>query len=172
MLSLSGLLILNRQRQKLKFKQQLALQEKAAAKAEVAAAREQLQMFTQNIIEKSDLIEKLQYQVKTNESNVEQQQLIEELTHQAILTEEDWMKFKILFEKIHPRFFMRLKEKVADITVAEQRMAAFTRLHLSTRETAGLLGISPKSVNKTKQRLRHRFNLPLEANIEEFISKL
>jgi tetratricopeptide (TPR) repeat protein/DNA-binding CsgD family transcriptional regulator len=172
MLSLSGLLILNRQRQKSKFKQQLALQEKAAAKAEVAAAREQLQMFTQNIIEKSDLIEKLQYQVKTNESNVEQQQLIEELTHQAILTEEDWMKFKILFEKIHPRFFIRLKEKVADITVAEQRMAAFTRLHLSTRETAGLLGISPKSVNKTKQRLRHRFNLSLEANIEEFISKL
>jgi hypothetical protein len=172
MLSLSGLLVLNRQRQKLKFKQQLALQEKAAAKAEVAAAQEQLKMFTQNIIEKSGLIEKLQYQVKINDSNVEQQQLIEELTHQAILTEEDWMKFKILFEKIHPGFFARLKEKVADITVAEQRMAAFTRLHLSNRQVAGLLGISPGSVNKTKQRLRYRCNLPPELNIEEYISRL
>jgi hypothetical protein len=82
------------------------------------------------------------------------------------------MKFKILFEKIHPGFFARLKEKVADITIAEQRMAAFTRLHLSHRQVAGLLGISPGSVNKTKQRLRYRCNLPPEVNIEEFISRL
>jgi DNA-binding CsgD family transcriptional regulator len=61
---------------------------------------------------------------------------------------------------------------VTDITVAEQRMAALSRLHLSTREAASLLGISPNSVNKTKQRLRQRFNLPVDANIEEFIGNL
>jgi DNA-binding CsgD family transcriptional regulator len=172
MLALSWLLILNRKRQKLKFKQQLAVQEKAAAKAEVAAAQEQLKMFTQNIIEKSGLIEKLEQQLKTNESNVDQQQLIEELTHQTILTENDWDKFKMLFEKIHPGFFLNLKNKVPDITIAEQRMAALTRLNLSTRQMATLLGISPNSVNKTKQRLRQRFNLHADANIEELIGQL
>jgi hypothetical protein len=172
LLSVIGLLILNRQRQKQKFKGQLILQQKATAEAEVTAAREQLKMFTQNIIEKSAIIEKLEQQVQVSSQNSEQQQLIDELTHQTILTEEDWMKFKILFEKIHPRFFMRLKEKVPDITVAEQRMAAFMRLRLSSRQIAGLLGISTNSVNKTKQRLRHRFNLSPNANIEEFISKI
>jgi DNA-binding CsgD family transcriptional regulator len=172
MVALSALLILNRQRQKLKFKQQLALQEKAAAKAEVAAAQEQLQMFTQNIIEKSGLIEKLEQQLRTNESNGEHEQLIVELTHQTILTENDWEKFKMLFEKIHPRFFLKLKEKVPDITIAEQRMAALSRLQLTTKQMAALLGISPNSVNKTKQRLRQRFHLQTDASIEAFVAGL
>jgi DNA-binding CsgD family transcriptional regulator len=114
----------------------------------------------------------LEQQVRSDVFNSEQQQLIEELTHQAILTENDWEKFKLLFEKIYPCFFLKLKETVADITVAEQRMAALTRLHLTTRQAASLLGISPNSVNKTKQRLRQRFNLPVDANIEEFIGKM
>ena len=129
-------------------------------------------MFTQNIIEKSNLIEKLQQQVKDKEFNLGQQQLLQELTHQTILTEDDWEKFKMLFEKIYPGFFLKLKEKVTDITVAEQRMAALTRLHLTTKQMAALLGISPNSVNKTKQRLRQRFHLETDANIEEFITKL
>jgi len=126
-----ALLLLNRQRLRLRHSRQLALQEKAAAEAEVAAAKEQLKMFTQNIIEKSDLIEKLEQQVKENVYNNEQQQLIGELTHQVILTEDDWEKFKTLFEKIHPAFFLKLKEKVTDITIAEidpsQRLADLDR---------------------------------------------
>jgi len=94
------------------------------------------------------------------------------LTHQAILTEDNWEKFRTLFEKIHPGFFRKLKESVADITVAEQRMAALTRLHLNTKQMAALLGISPNSVNKTRQRLRQRLNLQPDSNIEEFVTKL
>jgi hypothetical protein len=94
------------------------------------------------------------------------------LTHQAILTEDDWERFKTLFEKIHPGFFIKLKESVTDITIAEQRMAALTRLHLTTKQMAALLGISPNSVNKTKQRLRQRLNLYVDSNIEEFVLKL
>jgi len=167
-----ALLLLNRQRLKLRYNRQLALREKEMAAAEIRAAKEQLNSFTQNIIEKSALIEKLERQVRPDTFSAEQQQLIAELTHQAILTENDWEKFKLLFEKIYPGFFLKLKEKVTDITVAEQRMAALSRLHLTTREAASLLGISPNSVNKTKQRMRQRFNLPVDANMEEFIGKL
>lgn len=74
MLAVIAVLILNRQRQKLKFKHRLILQENAAAETDAAAAREQLNMFTQNIIEKSNLIEKLEQQVKTKELNQEQRQ--------------------------------------------------------------------------------------------------
>ena len=52
-----ALLILNRQRLKFRYEQQLAFQQKAAAEKEMAAAKEQLNMFTQNIIEKTKLIE-------------------------------------------------------------------------------------------------------------------
>ena len=69
-------------------------------------------------------------------------------------------------------FFQRLKNAAADITVAEQRMAALTRLQLSTRQMAAMLGISVDSVYKTKQRLRKRFNIAADANMEEFIAAI
>jgi DNA-binding CsgD family transcriptional regulator len=78
----------------------------------------------------------------------------------------------MLFEKTYSGFFTRLKEKANDITLAEQRMAALTRLHLTTRQKAAVLGISPNSVIKTKQRLRDRFDFETDLQVEEFLTKL
>lgn len=179
MLSLIAILALNRQRQKAKHKEQLALQQRevavanmAAADAEKKAATEQLGLFTQNLVEKTSLIEKLEQQLKASEHHTGQQQLIEELAHQTILTEDDWIKFKMLFEKTHPGFFTRLKMQASDVTLAEQRMAALTRLHLTTRQMAAVLGISPNSVIKAKQRLRQRLSLETDFHVEDFIDKL
>ena len=171
-------LILNRQRQKLRYKQQLALREKAIAEAKMAAAEaerlaaiEQMNLFTQNLVEKSNLIEKLEQQLQTNHSSGKEE-LIREITKQTILTEEDWGKFKIVFEKIHPGFFAKLKKRVNDITIAEQRMAALIHLNMQPKQMSALLGISTNSVYKTKQRLRHRFNLETDWHVEEFLTSL
>ena len=88
-------------------------------------------MFTENIIEKTNLVEKLEHQLSNKIITAEEQQLIFELGQQTILTEDDWDKFKSLFEKIFPLFFQRLKNTAPDITLAEQRMAALTRLQLT-----------------------------------------
>ena len=100
LLSVIGLLYLNRSRIKLHYKEQ-------TAKAEVKSAKEQLQLFTQNIIEKTELVERLQQQLLTKELDHEQQELIVELSRTTILTEEDWEKFKTNFEKIYPGFFQK-----------------------------------------------------------------
>jgi len=166
------LFVINRQRLKLKYRQQLAEQEKLRIEQEMESARAQLQMFTQNIVEKTNLIEQLEQQVQHKTASAENQQLISELGNQTILTEEDWSKFNTLFEKIFPLFFQRLKNISPDITMAEQRLAALTRLQLTTKQMATVLGISPNSVNKTKQRLRLRFELEPERSIEKFISEI
>jgi hypothetical protein len=163
------ILILNRQRQTSFHKEQMALQQKASAEAEVAAAQEQLNMFKQNIVEKTSLIEKLEEQVHHKNMSSEQSEIADELSRQTILTEDDWDKFKRLFEKIYPGFFMKLKDKAPDITLAEQRMAALTRLHLTSKQMASMLGISVDSVHKTRQRLRQRLHLGTDINLEETI---
>jgi len=172
LVAMVALLILNRQRLKFRYEQQLAFQQKVIAEKEVVAAKEQLNMFTKNIIEKTKLIEQLEQQVASKQLTDEQQKLANELSHQAILTEEDWEKFKTLFEKIYPAFFLKLKETMPDITVAEQRMAAFTRLHLNVKQMASVLGISPDSVYKIRQRLRNRLQLNDEVNIETYLTKI
>ena len=138
---------------------------------EMEAARAELKMFTQNIVEKTNLIEQLERQLQTN-YNTQQEALIKEITNQTILTEEDWLKFKILFEKIHPGFFAQLRQRINDITIAEQRMAALIRLQLQPKQISSLLGISLNSVYKTKQRLRQRFNLQTDWHVEEFLAGL
>jgi len=160
-----AIFLLYRQRQHLTYKQHIA-------ETEVEAARQQMELFKQNMIEKATLIEKLQEQVQDKETTAEQMQIINELSQQTILTEADWDKFKKLFEKIYPGFFMKLKEKAIDITIAEQRMAALTRLHLTPKQMASMLGISTLSVHKTRQRLRQRLQITSENNLEETITSL
>lgn len=167
-----GLLVLNRQRLKSRYQRQLAFQQKVAAEKELTAAKDLLDMFTQNIIEKTRVIEQLEQQVATKPLTDEQQQLASELSRQTILTEEDWEKFKTLFEKIYPGFFLKLKEMVPDITVAEKRMASLIRLHLNTKQMASMLGISTDSVYKIRQRLRKRLQLDDELATETFLTKL
>ena len=171
-LTIVALLLINRQRLKLKYQRELAVQEKFRTEQEMESARAQLKLFTQNIIEKTNLIEQLERQAHDKSALAENQQVITELSNQTILTEEDWDRFRSLFEKIFPLFFQRLKNKAADITMAEQRMAALTRLQLTSRQMASMLGISVDSVHKTRQRLRKRFDLANDANLEQYISRV
>ena len=166
------LLYLNKVRLKQQYKQQIALQQKQSAEAELRTAREQMRQFTENIIEKTALIDKLNLQLLNKEQNTEHQHLINEITHQTILTEDDWEKFKSVFEKINPGFFINLKERARDITVAEQRMAALTRLNLTAKQMASILGISVDSVHKCRQRLRQRLHLPVDINLEESMASI
>jgi len=175
-LSFVIVLAVNRQRLKEKLKTEKAEQEKLRMEQEkllmeqeAASAKDQLKMFTENIIEKTNLIEKLESQIKGKETTSEQHLIISELSHQTILTEEDWSKFKSLFEKIYPGFFIKLKEKVRDSTLAEQRMAALTRLQLTPKQMASMLGISVDSVHKTRQRLRQRLRIDPESSLEEIM---
>ena len=148
------------------------MQQKNAAETELIAAKEQMQQFTHNIIEKTELIEKLSRQLSHKEENIKHQELINDLAHQTILTEDEWENFKSLFEKIYPGFFLTLKERATDITIAEQRMAALTRLNLTAKQMASMLGISVDSVHKTRQRLRQRLHIPVEANLEQSVASL
>lgn len=172
LLFVSILLIFNRKSLKAKMKMEKMEQEKLLMEQEIASARDQLKMFTENVIEKTNLIEKLEMEVKGKEVSSEQQSIISQLTQQTILTEQDWYTFRSLFDKIYVGFFINLKDKFPDITLAEQRMAALTRLHLTTRQIASMLGISIDSVHKSRQRLRQLFQVGVDTNLEEVVAKL
>ena len=164
----AGYMILNRQKLKLKLRQQEAMVEKRNAEADAAKAREQLEVYTSHLMDKTSLVETLQEQLMKKELSDEQIQRISELSQHTILTDDDWEKFKGMFEKVYPGFFHSLRQRSSDITLAELRMAALCKLQVPPKEAANLLGISPNSVNKTRQRLRSRLGLEPEANLESY----
>lgn len=168
--SIIFLLIINRGRLKSKMALERAESEKILMEQEIQSAKEQISAFTGNIVEKTGLISLLEEQLRGKKATTEQQLLITELTQKTILTEDDWLKFKLLFDKVYPTFFQKLKKNAAEITVAEQRMAALTRLELTSKQMAAMLGISVDSVHKTRQRLRQRLQLGSDTNLEDYIA--
>jgi DNA-binding CsgD family transcriptional regulator len=134
------------------------------------AAQAQLAIFTEGLTEKTQLIEALQSRLSEREFSAEQAEYIRELSRHYILTDEDWDRFRDLFGRVYPGFFARLRQDVPDITLAEMRMAALCKLQIQARDAAGLLGISPNSVHKTRQRLRQRLGLSPETDLEAYFS--
>ncbi|GAB2660482.1 hypothetical protein GCM10027036_12690 [Flavihumibacter cheonanensis] len=172
LLCLIGLLLFNRHQLKSRLKLEQLEGEKRSMEVEIESARNQLSIITEKVAEKTNLIEKLEKQIQHKTNTEDQQALVIELAQQTILTEEEWFQFKSLFQTIYPTFFAQLKQQVPDITLAEQRLAALIRLQLTSKQIASMLGISVDSVHKTRQRLRQRFNITKEVNIEAFIAAI
>lgn len=164
-----GLVYINRMRLQSRLVQQETNEAKRKAELEAAHAKEQLNSFTDNLLEKTKLIEELQSRSQEKEQHREQIEQKQELTTYTILTDEDWDRFKKLFTKVYPGFFIELKLLVPDITLAEQRMAALIKLDISNKEAATMLGISHNSIYKTRQRLRQRLGIEKDEEMDIFL---
>jgi hypothetical protein len=148
-------------------RQQQLMHQKEKAEVEMKSAQEQLSTFTGHIIENNELIEKLQQQLQGQNREINSA-----LLHQSILTENDWLRFKDMFDKANPGFIQQLKLIAPDISAAEIRFAALTRLQVGNKHIASMLGIGADAVRKTKSRLRQRLQLPAETELEDFIKSI
>lgn len=155
------------QRQQFLNRQQLLLHQQQIAETEMITAREKLQEFTDHLVQKNLLIEKLQEQLLQQNLQVN-----EELQNQSILTENDWLRFKEMFEKANPGLISQLQAAAPGITTAELRLAALLRLNLGNKHIASMLGVGTDAVRKTKSRLRQRLQITVEDGLEEYIRNL
>lgn len=155
------------QRQQHFSRQLQLLHQKEKAEAAIEAATQQLSEFTQHLVDKNTLIENLQQQLQQQNFQVN-----EELQQQSILTENDWLRFKEMFEKANPGFMAQLQSAAPGITTAEIRLAALIRLNLGNKHMASMLGIGADAVRKTKSRLRQRLGINLEDGLEEYIKSI
>ena len=164
LLMLLGVLLFNR----LQLKTKLFRQQHQLAMQEAKAAKKQLELFTQTLLEKNQQIEALSKTLQAQLSNN-----ADELIHQTLLTEDDWKKFRELFEKTYPQFFSKLKQKAVGITTAELRLAApLIRLNLDNKQMASMQGISLSGLRATKTRLRQKMNISGEEDLDAIIKSI
>lgn len=160
--SIISLLLVNRQ--KLKQMQGRKLAEAETLRAE-ELAKQQLADFTQSIQEKNALIEKFsaeitRYQTSSYNETPETDSSLEELQSAVILTEEQWVNFQSLFDKVHHGYIARTREKYPALTAAELRFIVLSKLELSNKEMAAMLGVSLEAVRTNKHRLLKKLSLP------------
>lgn len=78
---------------------------------------------------------------------------IKSILQTNLYLDDDWQKFKLHFEQVHPRFFEDLQARYPALTKHELRLYSYFHIQLSTKEIAALLNIDPASVRRAKTRL-------------------
>ena len=110
------------------------------------------------------------YDLKTDEQKKELQE-IESLLSPVMYT-KFWERFQKHFEDVHQDFYKKLTLNFPDLSPAEQKLAAFIRLGLTSKEIALLTLNTKESIDVGRSRLRKKLLLDRSQNIEFFLSNL
>jgi DNA-binding CsgD family transcriptional regulator len=156
-----------RQRRRHRYQQLIKDMELQKVRKDMENANAQLLEFKRHITEKNSLLVKLE--TKLGDSNSE---VIKELHRSSILTNEEWERFRHLFEKVHDGYLQDLKLKIPNISPAEMRFMALARLGFSNKEMAASLGVSVEAIRSVWHRFRRKLALPDDTSLESFVQSI
>lgn len=96
------------------------------------------------------------------------QSLIESAKH----NQSDWEDFYFWFNKSNEGFFKALAAKFPELSVQEQKVCAYIKLNLPSKEISALTHLHVKSVEQYRFRIRQKLNLNKAQNLQEFLNQL
>lgn len=92
-----------------------------------------------------------------------------ELLNLILLEKDDEARFRRTFAELHPGFIERLRKEFPSLTSGNELLCMLISLKKSNDDIALALGISRESVVTARYRLRSRFNLPKDVDLNDFI---
>ena len=147
--------------QKLDFKQK-----------ELDYKNNQLIKFASYITQKNDFLKKLKSKLLSLNNNFDINELKELLDAYTRSLDKDRQEFETNIKEISQTFLLRIRELVPNLTKNEERMLVLLRLNLSSKEIATILKTTLRSVEMARHRLRKKFNLGPDENLNEFLKKI
>lgn len=172
-----------RRKRELDLAHRLATAELRAKELEAQAMAQTLQLQKQDLVtvalhntqaidQNRRMLERLGAVLRSKE-NVEQgiRTLMLELQNQDQLGERTQLAQEHI-QTVNAAFFQALKERFPSLTKTEMDLCGYLRAHLSNKEIAQLKNIAPSSVKMGKNRLRKKFGLGEDEDIEHFLQKI
>lgn len=154
---------------------QLEKEEQARLKAEqdlLELKHQQLQkeaLANSLIIEhKNDMLKQIKTKLQDGDPRDVQKLLREETMLNADFEDIKWQ-----IQQLHPTFFQQLIEKATQkLTPLDLRYCAYIYLQMSTKQIAQVLHVEAQSVRMFKYRLKQKFGLPKESDLETFLQEV
>lgn len=88
------------------------------------------------------------------------------------VTEAEWERIKLHFEQVHPDFFSKLYQLNPNLTAGEQKLAAYIKLKMSSKEIALLQNNEHRTIQTAKYRLKRKLKLGSGTDLTLFIQGL
>ncbi len=169
------------QQEKEEAERQMALQirlekeEQARLKAEqelLDLKRQQLEKETLTnslIIEhKNDMLKQIQDKIREGDTGN-----IQKLLKEEMLVRTDFEDIKMQIQELHPDFFGRLSQKAQQkLTPLDLKYCAYLYLKMTTKQIAQVLHVEPQSVRMFKYRLKQKFGLDKDLDLEDFLQRI
>lgn len=97
---------------------------------------------------------------------------IQKMIKEQASIEEGWNEFKVHFEEVHPEFYKKLLAVSDSLTQNDLRHCTYIKVKLDSKEIARIMGISPKSVQMSRYRIKKKLQLDKEEDLFVFIEQL
>jgi tetratricopeptide (TPR) repeat protein len=127
------------------------------------------------LIRKNELINSVAKKLMVLKDEVRQelktpvQRIIFEL--QSEVDNEVWQEFEYRFMQVHQEFYSKLRREHPDLTPSEERICAFLKLNMSSKEIAAITHQNVKSIEVVRARIRKKCNLTnTDANLVAYFA--
>jgi ligand-binding sensor domain-containing protein/DNA-binding CsgD family transcriptional regulator/cell division protein FtsB len=145
--------------------------------AEVRHKNKELASSTMHLVQKGEILLKIKQNLEKLSSDAtpvlkKQVRQIIRMIDDDIRLDQNWKQFEHHFDQVHEQFLHHLREKYPSLTPKDQRLCAYLRMNLTTKEIAQLMNISVRGVEISRYRLRKKLELPREVNLNEFMTSL
>ena len=158
--------------EKLENNKRLAELEKKQLKDQLDSKRRELATYAASMAKKEEILNQLESEINKEEIKNEHSKLYDRLnkfkenqSHSA----DDWKLFERNFNEVHDDFFKKLQEQFPELTPKDLKLCAYLKMNLSSKEIAPLIGITYRSVELHRYRLRKKLDLDKKENLVKFL---
>ena len=98
--------------------------------------------------------------------------LLEKRLNQLKNLDAGWETFRVYFENVYSGFFHSLEQHHNNLTPNEERLSAFIKMGLTSKEIARLQNVTKRAVDKARERLKKKMAIDAEVNLTEYLKKI
>lgn len=138
--------------------------------SEIAFKTRELTSSAIHLVQKGEILRKIKLELEKLTSDVSASEreklnkLIKAIDNDLKL-DKNWEKFEYHFDSVHENFLRRLRERFPELSPKDQKLCAYLRMNLSTKEIAPLMNISIRGVEISRYRLRKKMKLEAGTNL-------
>ncbi|WP_075591294.1 ligand-binding sensor domain-containing protein [Labilibacter marinus] len=147
-------------------------------RGEMVFKEKELANSTIHVIQKNELLSDIKAQLKRiiktkdhHDADKKMSSLIRKID-KDIDNENNWEVFEMHFGQVHEEFLKRLVEKHPELTQREQKLSAYIKMGMSSKEIASLMNITTRAVENNRYKLRQKLGIDQGHNLSSYIAKL
>lgn len=146
-------------------------------KDEIVHKNKELASATMHLVQKAKVLQGIRdvlKQLDVADEDVTKKEIrnIIKTINNDIKLDKTWQQFERHFDQVHVDFLKRLRDQFPKLTPNDQKLCAYLRMNLTTKEIATIMNISVRGVEISRYRLRKKLELDTEVNLTEYILNL